>query len=309
VTRAAVISRLPLAGEDWVDMVQKQGESRPIGELPPANFRFCSPDYFNTMGISFVGGGTFTEADRKRNLAVISEEAARTFWPGEDPVGKRFNRGDPEEPPFEVAGVVRDVSIALHKKPVVTVYVPYWVRNRPTMSVVLRTASDPRAVGRSLRTAVWGLDPDTAVLEVRSMDDMVSESVEGRRFQVVMTGGFALSALFLACLGIYGVVSWTVARRRNEIGIRMALGATAGEVRRMVVLEGLRPVAVGLAIGVAAAIALGGVMSSLLFGLGPRDPMTYFAVAATLAAVAALACYVPARRATLSDPLEALRYE
>ncbi|HSK08812.1 MAG TPA: ABC transporter permease, partial [Vicinamibacterales bacterium] len=289
VTDAALVSRMPLDGEDWVDMVQRQGESRPIAELPPVNYRFCSPGYFKAMGIAFSAGGTFTEADRDRNLAVISEAAARAIWPGEDPVGKRFTRGDPSEPLFEVAGVVRDVSVALDKKPVVTVYVPYWVRNRPYMTVVLRTASDPRAVGRSLRQAVWGLDPDTVILEVQTMESLVSGSVAGRRFQMVLTAGFAASALLLACVGIYGVVAWSVARRRNEIGVRMALGAGGGEVRRMVVLQGLRPVAAGLAIGMAGALALSGVVSSLLFGVSARDPLTYVVVAVTLGTVAALA--------------------
>jgi putative ABC transport system permease protein len=309
VKHAAVVSRLPLDGEDWVDMVQKQGESRPMAELPPVNYRFCSPEYFRTMGIQFAAGGSFTEADRERNLAVISEAAAQTIWPGEDPVGKRFNRGNPGEPPFEVAGVVRDVSVSLDKKPVVTVYVPYWVRNRPFMNVVLRTESDPGAVGRSLRKVVWTLDPDTVVLDVRTMETLVSESVAGRRFQMVLTAGFAACALLLACVGIYGVVAWSVARRRNEIGVRMALGARGADVQRMVVLQGLRPVAAGLALGLVGALALSGIVGSLLFGVSARDPLTYLAVAATLGAVAAVACYIPARRATQGDPLRALRYE
>ena len=309
VTEAAVVSRLPLHGEDWVDMVQKQGENRSIAELPPVNYRFCSPQYFKTMGIRFVAGGGFTEADRERNFAVISEAAAAAIWPGEDPVGKKFNRGSPDERPFEVAGVVRDVSVSLDKKPVVTVYVPYWVRNRPFMSVVLRTRTDPRAVGRSLRQAVWSLNPDTVVGDVQTMDTLVSESVAGRRFQVVMTAGFAASALLLACVGIYGVVAWSVARRRNEIGVRMALGARRGDVLRMVVGQGLRPVLAGLALGMVAALALSGVVNSLLFGMSARDPLTYLVVAVTLAAVGAIACYIPARRATSGDPLRALRYE
>ena len=309
VTHAAVVSRLPLDGEDWVDMVRKEGETRPAVELPPVNFRFCSPDYFTTMGVPVMAGRAFGEADRQRNLAVISEEAARAFWPGENPVGKRFDRGNEGETPFEVAGVVRDVSVSLDKKPVVTVYVPYWWRNRPSMTVVLRTAAAPLAIGRSLRKEIWGLEPDTAILEVTTMESRVTDSVAGRRFQMVLTAGFAAAALLLACVGIYGVVAWSVARRRGEIGVRMALGARGGDVQRMVVLEGLKPVAAGLALGIAGAWALGGVMKSLLFGVSARDPMTYAVVAVALAAVAALACYIPARRATLADPLRALRYE
>ncbi len=309
VKTAAVVSRLPLDGEDWVDMVRRQGDTRTAAEMPPVNFRFCSPDYFQAMGIPVVAGRVFGEADREKSLAVISEAAARAFWPGENPIGKKFDRGNDGEALFEVAGVVRDVSVALHRKPVVTVYVPYWWRSRPSMTVVLRTDAAPLAIGRSLRQAIWSLEPDTAILEVAAMESRVAQSVAGRRFQMVLTAGFAAAALLLACLGIYGVVAWSVARRRGEIGVRMALGARGADVQRMVIVDGLKPVAAGLVLGIALAWALGGVMTSLLFGVSARDPLTSGAVAAALASVAALACYVPARRATRSDPLRALHYE
>ncbi|MGA3024731.1 MAG: ABC transporter permease [Bryobacteraceae bacterium] len=309
VNAAAIISTLPLEGEDWVDVMQREGEHLPMAELPMVNMRFCSPDYFRAMGIAFVAGQGFTEADRKRNFAVISELAASRVWPGQNPIGKKFSRGDPDEPPFEVVGVVRDVRIGLAQQPVVTAYVPYWYRSRLSMSAVLRTSADPRAVAPALRSTVWSIDPDTVVGEIRTMGNVVSSSVGQRRFQVWLIAGFAASALLLACIGIYGVVSWSVARRRNEIGVRMALGATSGNVRRMVVAQGLRPVLAGLALGIAAALGSGRVLGSLLFGVSPRDPWTIGGVVLVLAAVAALACYIPARRTTLADPLEALRYE
>jgi len=208
-----------------------------------------------------------------------------------------------------VVGVVRDVSTGLTKKPVLAVYVPYWYRSRLHMNAVVRTAADPRAIASSLRSAVWSVDPDTVVGEIRTMENVVSTSVGQRRFQVELIAGFAVAALLLASLGIYGVVSWSVQRRRNEIGIRMALGASGSAVNRMVVAEGLRPVVLGLAAGVAAALAGGGLLESLLFGVSPRDPATIAAVAVLLTAVAALACWIPVRRATTADPLEALRYE
>jgi putative ABC transport system permease protein len=158
-------------------------------------------------------------------------------------------------------------------------------------------------------SAVWNIDPDTVVGEIRTMENVVSSSVAQNRFQVILIAGFAASALLLSCLGIYGVVSWSVTRRRNEIGVRMALGATSGNVQRMVVAQGLRPVLAGLALGIAAALASGRVLSSLLFGVSPRDPWTIGTVVVVLATVAALACYIPARRTTLADPLDALRYE
>jgi len=309
VSAAAVVSRLPLQGEDWVDVMQREGEHRPMGELPMTNMRFCSPDYFRAMGIAFVSGQSFTERDRQRNLAVISELAARRVWPGENPIGRRFNRGDPDEPPFEVAGVVRDVRIGLAQQPVVTAYVPYWYRNRLSMYAVLRTSADPRMLAPAVRSTVRSIDPDTVVGEIRTMQNVVSSSVDQRRFQAMLIAGFAASALLLSSIGIYGVVSWSVLRRRHEIGVRMALGATSGSVRRMVVAEGLRPVLAGLAAGIAVALATGRVLGSLLFGVSPRDPWTVGGVVLVLAAVAALACYIPARRTTLADPLEALRYQ
>jgi putative ABC transport system permease protein len=300
---------LPLEGEDWVDAMQREGEHKPMAELPMTNMRFCSPDYFRTMGTALVAGEPFRESDRNRHVAIVSELAARRVWPGENPIGKRFGRGDPDEPPFEVIGVVRDVRPGAGKEPVVTAYFPYWYRNRLSMTVVARTSGDPRSLAPAIRSAVWSMDPDTVVGEIQTMQNVVSTSVGQRRFQVMLIAGFAASALLLACIGIYGVVSWSVARRRNEIGVRMALGATSGNVRRMLVVQGLRPVIVGIILGIAAALASGRLLNSLLFGVSARDPWTICGVAVTLAGVAALACYLPARRTTLNDPLEALRYE
>ncbi|MGD0134243.1 MAG: ABC transporter permease [Bryobacteraceae bacterium] len=309
VTSAGLVSHLPLEGEDWGDVIRHPGDKRPWAELPAANYRFCSPDYFRTMGIPLTAGSSFTEADRNRNLALISEEAAREVWPGENPVGKKFGRMDDQEAPFEVVGVVRDVRSGMADKPGPTVYVPYWYRSRLAMEAVLRTPIDPGALAPSVRSAVWSTDPDSVVGEVRTMQHVASDSVGRQRFQMRLIAGFAASALLLACIGIYGVLSWSVSRRRNEIGIRMALGAHASDVHRLVMAQALRPVLFGLAAGVAAALALGRVLSSVLFGVSAHDPLTIAVVVAVLGAVAALACYIPSRRAALIDPLEALRYE
>lgn len=310
VTSAALVSKLPLQGETWVDLIRRSGDTRPAGELPPINFRFCSPDYFRAMGIPIVAGRGFTEADRTKPVAVISESTARLIWPHEDPVGQAFGRGTAsDEPPTIVAGVVRDVSVGLESRPVATLYVPYWdTGEMPDYYMVVRD-SGVGLLAPALRRAIWGVDRDVVVGDVRTMDQVMSASVAVRRFELALTTIFAGSAMLLACLGIYGVVSWSVARRRYEIGIRLALGGGAGRIRRMIVGEAMRPVLVGLVAGLLAAGLLGRVLSSLLFGVSPHDVWTMATVAGVLAAVGAAACDLPARRATRADPLGALRYE
>jgi predicted permease len=307
VTSAGLVSHLPLEGEDWGDVIRKLTDKRPWAELPAANYRFSSPDYFRTMGMSMMAGNAFTDADRNRNLAVISDEAARKVWPGENPIGKKFLRGGDREEAFQVAGVVRDVRTDASKNPVPTVYVPYWYRSRLVMEAVVRTSMDPRALAPAVRSAVWGIDPDSVIAEVRTMQNVASDSVGRERFQMWLITGFAASALLLACIGIYGVVSWSVSRRRSEIGIRMALGAHTSDVHRLVMAQALWPVFCGLAVGVAVALALGRLLSSVLFGVSAHDPLTIGVVVVVLSLVAALACYIPAMRAARIDPLEALR--
>jgi putative ABC transport system permease protein len=309
VSGVGLTSKLPLEGETWVDMVRRPGDNRPAAELPPINFRFCSPGYFHAMGIAFIRGKAFTDGDRARRLAVISEATARLVWPDEDPVGQSYGRGTSDSPQVVVAGVVRDVSVGLDRRPVPTVYVPYWdTTDVPAFYLVVRHAGSD-TLAPAIRRAIWSLDRDVVVGEVRTMDQVLSASVANRRFQLVLTTIFAASAMLLACLGIYGVVSWSVTRRRGEIGVRMALGAGSGSVRRMVVREAMRPVVAGLAVGLVVAWLLGRLVSSLLFGVSPHDPWTMTGVAGVLALVSAVACYLPARRVTRADPLRALRYE
>ena len=306
VKSSAIISHLPLQGETWVDLMMREGDARPAAQQPIINVRFASSDYFHTMGVPVVKGRAFEETDRNRQVAVISERAAERGWPGENPIGKRFRRA-PDDPLVEVIGVVKDVRVSLNKDPVLTVYLPYWQRSVDNMNVVLRAGGDPHAAAAFVRSAVWSIDPDTVVGKIRTMDDIASNSVAQRRFQMILIAGFAAAALLLACIGIYGVISWSVTRRRNEIGIRMALGAQPGEVRRMVLAEGMRPVALGLIVAVGVALAFGQILNALLFGVTSRDPVTLVSVVSVLAAVAAAACLVPAFRSTRYEPVEALR--
>jgi putative ABC transport system permease protein len=308
VKSSAIISHLPLQGETWVDIMMREGDTRPATEQPIINVRFASADYFRTMRIPVIRGRAFEETDRNHQVVVVSERAAERAWPGENPIGKRFRRA-PDNPLLEVIGVVKDVRVNLSKDPVLTVYIPYWQRSVDDMNVVLRAAGDPRAAAAFVRSAVWSIDPDTVIGKIQTMDDVASSTVAQRRFQMLLIAGFAAAALVLACIGIYGVISWSVTRRRNEIGIRMALGAQAGHVRRMVLVEGMRPVLLGLAMAVGVALAFGQVLNALLFGVTSRDPLTLAAVVCVLAGVAAAACLIPAFRSTRYEPVEALRYE
>jgi putative ABC transport system permease protein len=211
---------------------------------------------------------------------------------------------------MEVIGVAGDVrGNGLQKVPEQVVYIPYWYRGRNATSLVVRTAMDPKTIAGAVRGELRKLDPELPVPQVKTMQEIVSASVAERKFQLSLVLVFAGIALVLACLGIFGVVSYTVAQRRGEMGIRLALGATAGNLRTMVVRQGLAPVVIGLGCGIVGALALGRVMEGLLFGVKATDPWTLAGVSALLIGVAAAACYIPAMKVSRADPLSALRYE
>jgi predicted permease len=307
VRSVGITNGLPLQGETWVDVIWLPGETRPMFERLTANTRFVNPDYFKTVGIPFRGGRPFEENDRGKDVVIVAKRTAEQLWPGQDPVGKHLYRGD--EKLREVIGVVGDVRTTLQQGPVVTVYFPYWQESVSDAALMVRTAMDPRSVAAALRSEIWKVDPEIPLQRIRTMEDVISEAAAPRRFQMLLVLLFAASALLLASLGIYGVVSYTVAQRTNEIGIRVALGAYTAAVYRMVLRQGLTPVVVGLLAGVAGALALGRLLTSLLFEVSPADPLTIGAVIVALASVAAFACTVPALRATRVDPMSALRYE
>ena len=260
------------------------------------------------MGIPLRSGRPFAEADRAYRVALVSALAAERLWPGQDPVGKRMQMGGDDSPLMQVVGVVGDVrGISLDKPPTMTVYVPYWQRFQAQALLAVRTPRDPAAIASELRTALRRVDPELPVPAFRTMQEIVAVSVAERRFQMDLVLLFGLVAALLASLGIYGVISYSVAQRTGELGIRMALGALPSGIRWLVLRQCLGPVAGGLACGLIASGIAGRLLNSLLFGVSAVDPLTMGAVVVTLSGVAAAAGYVPARRATRVDPVTALR--
>ncbi len=309
VQAAAIGTALPLQGETWIDSAYIPG--LPVSEASEVqvNVRFVSPDYFRTMGIPIRSGRTFSENDRERRVALISERLAARLWPGGDAVGRTFTRGNNMN--YEVVGVVGDVRAEAHKAPVSMVYRPYWDKNWvPWRSIlVARAAGDPHSIAGAIRAAVHAADPEVPVPQMRTISEVLDESVAQRRFQMTLVASFAATALLLACLGIYGVISYSVARRTGEMGIRAALGACPGDLYALILKQGMAPVAAGLVLGIAGALAAGRMLASFLFEIRARDPFTLAAVSALLVVVAAAACYLPARRAARVEPTTALRYE
>jgi putative ABC transport system permease protein len=315
VRSAGLISSLPLKTQSWGDAINQKGDTRPRTERPMAQYRFVSEDYFQTMGIALLEGRFPDSRDRGQKVAVISESAARKVWPGQSAIGKSI-RNDPRPEWAEIIGVAADVRAeSLDKQPALTVYVPYWdgaywqgyVWGNATY--VVRTAQDASAMANSLRGAIHKLDAELPLANVLTMREILSESVSSRWFQTLLTVLFAGAALLLACLGIYGVISYSVARRTNDIGIRIAMGAEPFEVSVTVFRQGIRPVIGGLLVGVAGALASGRLIRTFLFQTEAGDPAAIAAVIVTLLAVAALACWGPARRASRIDPAVALRNE
>ncbi len=245
-------------------------------------------------------------------MVVISENLADRLWHGQSAVGhllKGFS-ADGKDQPWRVVGVAGDVHAAsLTAQAENMVYFPYWQSDNRGMSLVIRTAGDPRSIAGAIRRSISDLDSDVPVSRIRLMDDILSDSVAQRRFQLVLLIGFAAVGLILACLGIYGVLAFTVTRRTSEIGIRVALGAQPGQVRRAMLRRGMLPVVVGLAVGLLISVAAGSVLQSLLFDVKTLDPLTYFVTSGALLAVASLACLIPSQRAARLNPVDALHRE
>ena len=325
VVAASAINHLPLAGDVWGFPFHVEGRPPdPPGESPSASFRVVLPGYFRTMGLPLLRGRDFTDDDRlgAPGTIIVNEWLAERFWPGADPIGKRLTLGAGDKDPewLTVVGVAHNAARGKWAAaPDEEMYLPlrqnrlYLERQGGPFSyltlVVRTTTDDPAALAPSLRTAVWDVDGNVAVSELQTMEEVVARATASPRFYLLLLGSFAAAALALAAVGIYGVMSYAVARRRNEIGIRMALGAQPGDVLRLVMREAVTVAAVGGAVGLVVAALLSRLMGGLLYGVGAMDPVTFAGVCAVLTTVALAATYVPARRAVRVDPLAALRAE
>src|SRR5262245_17375828 len=306
----------PLSGDTMMISFDIEGRNIPKGERPVSHFRSISLDYFSVMKIPLLAGRAFTERDDAHSpgVVIVNETFAKRHFPNENPIGKHVKPGiafEGEPVWREIVGVVKDVkhrqSLGRDYEP--EYYLPHAQMPINSMNLIVRATKDPRSLARSLQHEVQSLDRDIPVFRIKTLEQYLGVAVAQPKFNALLLSLFAGLALLLTAMGLYGVMSYSVVQRAQEIGIRIALGARNGDVLKMVLRHGLKLTALGLLIGLAAAYALTRYMQSLLFGVKPTDPLTFAAIALLLVAVALLACWVPARRATEVDPLEALRTE
>jgi putative ABC transport system permease protein len=316
VQSAAAAWWIPLSGSEISFNFDIQ--ERPIqpGQRPVADLNVVTPDYFRTMGVAIRRGRAFTDRDDRNGppVAIITESFAKQYFPGEDPVGKRIvpnGSVDPGKPPVrEIVGVIADMHlISLRLPPKPQIYIPHQQFGIGSMSIFVRSQVDLKSVTAALRGAVAEIDKDVPVYRSQSLADYMSKSIAQPRLNAILVGLFALIALLLAAAGIFGVMSYSVTQRTQEIGIRLALGAQRTDVLRLIVVQGMRFVGAGVLLGLIGVFASTRLLQSLLFGIGATDLRTMFVVTLILSLVAFVACLLPARRATLVDPVQALRGE
>jgi putative ABC transport system permease protein len=313
VESAGIVSQLPLGGNMDMYGVHVEGKSLPNPEEDPSADRYSiTPGYLRAMRIPLLRGREFDQRDvaTSSTVAIVNESMAHQFWPGKDPIGKRFRMGDTKGPWKTVVGVVGDV---LHKgldaPHTIQVYLPNTQFTDSMVILAVRTSNDPSSIAEAVRGEIVALDPQVPISEVATMDDVVSSSVANQRFGAFLFFLFGAVALVLTAVGIYGVISYGVAQRTHEIGIRLALGAGRREVLELIIGESMRPALLGAAVGLCAAFGLTRLLTRLLYSVKPTDPPVFAAVLLLMIGVALLASYIPARRATRVDPTVALRYE
>lgn len=315
VEHAGLTTVLPFSNSSSNNSIAIEGRPDPgPGKYESAGYSSISPGYAEALDIPLVKGRMFTtfDNDPDASVAIINETMAEKFWPGEDPIGKRFKRGihSSESPWMTVVGVLGDVRhFGYDQQPRAEFVTPYAQVSWQGITMVVAAEQNPTALTNAVREIVRELDPNLPVMEVATMDEVIAENVWGTRFTTVLFSGLAVGALVLAMVGVYGVISYSVTQRTHEIGIRMALGAYAGDVMRLVVFQGTKLAALGVLVGVPVAFALTRVMRSLLYEVSISDPWTFVGVSALLIGVAGVASFIPARRATRIDPAIALRYE
>jgi putative ABC transport system permease protein len=311
VLATGITKGLPLSEDDDGRFIQIEGQPpAPPGQWNLSKFHYVSADYFRAIGIDLLDGRLFDERDTfdARVVGIINETFARRFLPGENPIGKRVNPGDRGW--YEIVGVVKDAKFtALQEGPMPEIYATYFQGFNLEMTMVVRTQSDPGGLIGSISQEVLAVDRDQPIAHIQTMSDRLASSVARPRYDATLLALFALLALFLAAVGIYGVVSYSVSQRTHEIGIRMALGAQRSDLLSLVLRHGMVLIIFGLATGVAAALALTRLMSNLLYGVSATDPTTFVLITLLLGAVGMAASYIPARRAMKVDPMVALRFE
>ncbi len=319
VEAAGAITNLPLGTSQTSSSFEIEGRPRAApDESRNANRAIISPDYFRAMGIPLLKGRAPNERDTAEapGVVVINQAMARRYFGGDDPLGEHLTIGGPEEKalygepiPREIVGIVGDVRFELEAEAEPEVYVPYLQSPIATMALAVRSNVNPTNLRSMIRQAIQEVDGTQTIYNFKTMEQRLSESVAPRRLVMLLTNLFAVLALILAAVGIYGVIAYTVAQRTHELGIRIALGAQTRDVLRLVIHQGMALSAFGLAIGLAGAFLLTRFLSSLLYGVSAIDPLVFALVTLLLASVALVACYIPARRATKVDPMIALRYE
>ena len=319
VEAASVVTSLPFSGSRGTSTFSIDGRPSEPGNEPSADRHQVAPGYFTAMGVALLAGRDFIDADDMDHpgVVIINEAAAKRFWPNENPLGKRIAIGTGQEVKLygkpvsrEIVGVVGNVKHEQLKDDFQPeMYVPAWNLPAQNMMLVVRANAPPESLISGMRQAVQAIDPDQPIRRAQTLQAAIAKTVAPLKFVTVLLALFAGLGLTLAIIGIYGVMSYAVAQRTQEIGIRMALGAQYNDVLKLVMSQGMMLTLIGIGLGLVCALVLTRVMASLLFEVRPTDTMTFAVVSISQAIIAMVACYVPARRATKVDPLVALRYE